>query len=63
MTPLSFYSAKVNARVFAVYSNGDLNRWTPVDSSCGLRPVVNVRSDVLISQGDGTTENPFILPY
>ena len=32
-----------------------------VTSSLGLRPVINIRSDVLISSGDGTIENPYTL--
>ena len=61
MTPSLFEAASANAFVYRVNPTGELNQWGNVTSSYGVRAVINIRSDVLISQGDGTIENPFIL--
>ena len=61
MTPSYFYAATASARVYIVYPTGALNHWLNVMNSHGVRAVINLRSDVLISKGDGTSENPFIL--
>ena len=61
MTPSRFNAANAIANIFNVYPFGELHRWDSSASSYGIRPVINIRSDVLISQGDGTSENPFIL--
>ena len=61
MTPSSSESANASAGVYFVYPTGELYLWHNVANSRGVRPVINIRSDVLISQGDGTVENPFIL--
>ena len=63
MTPSLFSAANANALVYSVYPAGELYRWDSVTSSYGVRAVINLRSDVLISKGDGTVENPFILAY
>ena len=61
MTPSYYRSSLTNTRVFRVAPNGLLNPFWPVTSYYGARPVINIRSDVLIQEGDGTIENPFIL--
>ena len=61
MTPSYFYDAHVYAYVYFVLPTGELIYWNRVTNLYGVRPVINIRSDVLISQGDGTTQNPFIL--
>ena len=61
MTPARFIAADTLAYVYNVYPTGELNLWGSVASRHGVRPVINIRSDVLISQGDGTIQNPFIL--
>ena len=58
MTP-SFLEAK--SYVHGINSVGEFTSWFGVAMSYGVRPVINLRSDVLISQGDGTIENPYIL--
>ena len=45
------------ARVFSVNSNGSLG-WGNVNSTVGVRPVINIRADVGIT-GSGTTSDPF----
>ena len=61
MTPAYFNAANAYAYVSLVFPTGELNPWYYITYSFGVRPVINIRSDVLISQGDGTSENPFIL--
>ena len=63
MTPSYFGDADAYARVYSVRPSGELNHWygVTVSYSLGVRAVINLRSDVLISKGDGTVENPFIL--
>ena len=62
MTPSDFRSTYITAHVFQVFDTGELSQQRYVaTSNYSVRPVINIRSDVLISQGDGTVENPFIL--
>ena len=61
MTPSRFNAAYAYALVYNLLPAGELDLWSRVTDSFGVRPVINLRSDVLISQGDGTSENPFIL--
>ena len=63
MTPSNFNAANARAYVYYVYPAGELNLWSYVTNSYGVRAVINLRSDVLISKGDGTTQNPFELAY
>ena len=61
MTPSYFYAANAHALIYRVNPTGDLDQWCRVIALYGVRPVINIRSDVLIQEGDGTSENPFIL--
>ena len=63
MTPTLFLAESAFAYVFYVDPAGELYQWHLVTDSYGVRAVINLRSDVLISKGDGTVENPFILAY
>ena len=49
-----------NAYVFIVSSNGQLGG-NCVDNTWGVRPVINLRSDITISGGDGTASNPYVV--
>ena len=61
MSPSNFYSSLAGAGVWLVNPAGSLNQWVNVTYSFGVRAVINLRSDVLISKGDGSVENPFRL--
>ena len=61
MSPSYYDSQNTFLHMYYVTGTGELNLWSYVTSSLGVRPVINIRSDVLIAQGDGTSENPFIL--
>ena len=47
-----------NAYVRFVYSNGDANYYGGVGSNRGVRPVFNLKAEVLL-QGSGTAEDPY----
>ena len=55
MSPCNF----PNADVFFVSSNGNL-RWDYVADTIGIRPVINLASDVILS-GTGTASDPYIV--
>ena len=57
MTPSNFHSASSRVIVFIVYDGGNLYR-NIVNLARGVRPVINLRSDVSLS-GSGTTSAPF----
>ena len=62
MTPFNFDSAGLASYVSCVNSTGNITHWIYVSSNITvLRPVINIRSDVLISSGDGTMESPYQL--
>ena len=63
MTPASSDALIGDFRVYTVVMSGSLYPWYSIVNFHGIRPVINIRSDVLIQEGDGTIENPFILAY
>ena len=60
ITPFEFGANSIYSFVYRLNYQGVLE-YSNVTIGGGLRPVINIRSDVLIFQGDGTIENPFIL--
>ena len=61
ISPSSFAYGWAIARMGNISSNGALIFNSSVTGQYITRPVINIRSDVMISSGDGTTENPFQL--
>ena len=61
MSPSGFDVSQGNAREWAQYSGGYLTYWWGVNSSRGARPVINLKSDVKITEGIGTANDPFIV--
>ena len=61
MSPSYFLSSKGYAYMWYVNPIGILTSGLNVISSGNVRPVINISPNVLISQGDGTIENPFQL--
>ena len=49
------------AYVFFVDSDGSLVRSIRVDKALGVRPVINLKSSVQFSEGNGTSETPFVV--
>ncbi len=46
--------------IYNVLSTGRFN-WSVVNSVWGVRPVINLKADVTITGGDGTSTNPYIV--
>ena len=59
MSPYS-YDSTDGAWVFRVYTSGQLSG-TSVNNALGVRPVINLRANVTISGGDGTSSNPYVI--
>lgn len=59
MSPSQFDSNAGTARVFYLYPAGDLSNWSNVHYAYGVRPVINLNSNVSIVSGDGTMDNPY----
>ena len=60
MSPLNFSSNRTAAYEFGLGSGGVASSYW-VTSTYGVRPVINLRSDVQISGGIGTQNNPFVI--
>ena len=58
LTPSYFDSGNSRANVWTVQHSGVLD-WYSVYFSFGVRPVINLKSDTLITKGDGSSLNPF----
>ena len=61
LSPSSFYSYNSSAHVWYVLPSGSLAPWYSVTNSFGVRPVINLKADTLITKGDGTSLNPFVV--
>ena len=49
-----------NASVFVVGSDGSLSNYN-VDNTWGVRPVINLKANVTISVGNGTSSDPYVI--
>ncbi|MDD6244113.1 MAG: hypothetical protein PUB03_00435, partial [bacterium] len=61
MSPSYFEPTTSNACVWYVLPSGNLIYWGYVDNSFGTRPVINLKSDIQITKGDGTALNPYVI--
>ena len=61
LSPSYFTPSNSTARVWLVYPSGSLLTGGRVANSFGTRPVINLRADTLITKGDGTALNPFVI--
>ena len=61
LSPSCFSSIYSDARVWTVLPSGGLYPWNAVTYSIGVRPVINLRADVQIIKGDGSSLNPFVI--
>ena len=59
LSPSSFDSNYSFAYVWPVMPSGSLRPWIDVTYSFGVRPVINLKADTLVTRGDGTALNPF----
>ena len=60
MSPSYFDAAWGDAREWMQYSAGYLSDWG-VNNTLGARPVINLKSDTLITSGIGTSSDPFVV--
>lgn len=60
MSPYNFNSSAASASAWYVFSAGYLSAHG-VAASYGVRPVVNLSADILITGGDGTKVNPYMV--
>ena len=58
-SPGRFIAPLTLASVGIVTSSGSLDPWDRVTGFFGVRPVINLKSDTLITKGDGSSLNPF----
>ena len=61
MSPSFFDAAGGAAGEWRLTSTGYLDPWWGVSSSFGARPVINLKSDTLITSGIGTSSDPFVV--
>ena len=61
LSPSHFDSNYSSAYVWYVMPSGSLSPWYYVAYSFGVRPVINLRADVQITKGDGSSLNPFVI--
>ena len=61
LSPGYFSPSYSNVFVWYVHPSGGLLPWFLVTYSYGARPVINLKADTLITKGDGTTLNPFVV--
>lgn len=62
MTPFhfSFNSPSGTTSMYAINAEGDIDDWKMSSSSYGIRPVINLRANIIIS-GTGTSSDPYKL--
>ena len=61
LSPSCFSSIYSDARVWTVLPSGGLYPWNGVTYSIGVRPVINIKADTLMTKGDGSSLNPFFI--
>ena len=61
MSPSYFNATSGYAKEWPLSSAGCLGGWWGVDDSFGARPVINLKSDTLITGGIGTSSDPFVV--
>ena len=61
MSPSYFHTWLMSASIWGIGSDGRLDYSWPTHSYAGIRPVINLRKDTLISEGNGTKTNPYVI--
>ena len=61
LSPSNFVSYSSAVVRLARDPSGSLNDWAYVANSFGARPVINLKADTLITKGDGTSLNPYVV--
>ena len=61
LSPSGFYSNDLHAVVWLVMTSGNLYPWYYVTYLFGIRPVISLKANTLVTKGDGTALNPFVI--
>ena len=61
MSPSYFYATRGIALEWTLNGAGYLNLWSNVANGFGARPVINLKSDTMITGGIGTANDPFVV--
>ena len=61
LSPSDFYSLRSAACVFYIEASGNLGDGSSSAAIFSVRPVINLRADVQITKGDGSSLNPFVI--
>ena len=61
LSPSNFDATNGLAREWVQRSAGYLSPWYGVGNTFGARPVINLKSDTLITSGIGTSSDPFVV--
>ena len=61
LSPSHFNSDYSFACVWSVMPSGSLDPWNRVTNSFGVRPVINLKANTLITKGDSSSINPFVV--
>ena len=59
MSPSVFSSSTYTSLIWAIYPSGSLSQYYKANDDNGVRPVINLKADVKISSGDGTSIAPY----
>ena len=60
-SPSYFEPHHSKVHVWRVMPSGSLMPWYDVTDSIGVRPVINLKANTLITKGDGSSLNPFVI--
>ena len=60
LSPIYFSSLNSESVVWSIFS-GSFTAMGNVSAGYSIRPVINLKSDVIISKGDGSSINPFVV--
>lgn len=60
-TPSKFSSYHTYGYIVNISSNGDIGMGNHLTDAYGIRPVINLKKEVTISKGDGSSLNPFVI--
>ena len=61
MTPIIFAFHSLSIYNLSVDNDGSLTLEYGVPGAIGVRPVINLKADILITKGDGTALSPFVI--
>ncbi len=61
MTPKSFFVKGASAVIYQIVNDGMLRDHSDIRKSYGVRPVINLKSNVKIVSGKGTSSSPYII--